>query len=106
MCIEKDQLHSLLDKLRRLKKHHGPNHPSLPSLLHRIVNLFDKFDLLQFSILFLLEQLRVEKIYLGFQHHDLALALCKIDQTFIKNNQLLKAEAFFLEAYAMLNHHN
>lgn len=106
ISFEKDELQSLLDKLRRLKKCHGPNHPSLPSLLHRIVKLFDKFDLLQFSILFLLEQLRVEKFYLSFQHHDLALTLCKIGQTFIKINQLLKAEAYFLEACAILNHHN
>jgi len=105
-CIEKDQLQSLLEKLRRLKKCHGQNHPSLSNLLHRIVNLFDKFDLFQFSILFLLEKLRVETFYLGFRHHDLALTFHKIGQTFVKNNQLLKAEAYFLETCAILNHHN
>lgn len=105
-CIEKYDLISLLDKLRNLKKWHGSNHPSLPGILQRIVNLFDHFNLSQFSILFLLEQLRVEKFYLGFQNLDLVHTLCKIGNFFSNNNQLLEAEAYFSEGFSILNHHN
>ena len=101
--IEKDELLSLLDKLICLKNWHGHDHPSIPSLLQRIASILDGiFDLLELSILFLLQQYQMEKHYLGFQHPDLAITLFRIGKAFVRNGQLSEAEAYLSEAIILM----
>jgi len=67
---------SLLNRMKSLKENSGPNHPSMPNLLNHIGNILDESNLLQFSLLFFLEQLRIERYYLGSYHPDLDITLC------------------------------
>ena len=102
-CVEKEELLSLLDKLIDLKNWHGQNHPSIPSLLQRIASILDGiFDLLELSVLFLLQQYQMEKHFLGFQHPDLAITLYRIGKTFVRNSQFSEADAFFSEAIIIM----
>ena len=57
---------SLLNRLKSLKENFGENHSSMPNLLSGIGNILDEYNLLQYSISFFLEQLRIKKTILGF----------------------------------------
>ena len=105
-CSEKRKMSSLLNKLKNLKTWYGPNHPSMPQLLLLIGDILGESNGPEISILFFLEQLRIEKYYLGFQHHDLAVTLNRIGEMHLKMNMLLEADRYFSESLSILNANN
>ena len=97
------KLLSLLNKMKNFKESHGQNHPSMPNLLNNIGDILEECDLLQYSIIFFIEQLRIEKYYLGFQNPDLASTLHRIGQAHLRNNQIPEAAKYLFEAIRILN---
>ena len=97
---------SLLNRMKSLKENSGLNHPSMPNLLNHIGNILDESNLLQFSLLFFLEQLRIERYYLGSYHPDLAITLCKIGEIHIKNGQFSEAKKSFIGALLIMKNNN
>ena len=93
-----------MDKLRKLTKCHGPNHPSLNLLVHMTVIFWWVRSIKIFCIIFTILTSRWI-FYLSFQHHNSALVLRKTGKNFVKK-QPLKAEACFLESFTSFYHHN
>jgi len=105
-CSIRYKLMTLLSKLKMLKQCHGQNHPSMPGILNTVGDILGNNDLSQQAILFFLEQIRIERYYLGSQHHDLAFTLHKVGQIFFENHQLMEAENCFSEAITILDKSN
>ena len=103
---EANKIISILHKLVCLKKQYGRNHSSMPILLNSIGNSLAENDLSNYSISFFLEQLRIEKHYLGNHHHDLVPTLNRIGEIYIETHEILKAFDYFLESFAILNKSN
>lgn len=97
---------SLLDRLQQLNKNYGHNHPSMPNLLDLIGKIFYDANLSVFSILFFLEQLRIEIYYLGPQHLGLAPTINRIGEIYMKNDQFSEAEECFSQVFLILKNNN
>ena len=78
----------------------------MPIVLNVIGNILDESDLSMFSMVFFLEQLRIERYYLGHQHHDLAPTLNRIGEIYLKHHQLSEAEECFAEVILILKSNN
>jgi len=96
------KLLSLLNKIKNLKESYGQNHPSMPRLLNHIGDILEECNLLKYSILFFVEQLQIEKYYLGFQNPDLASTLHRIGQAHLMNNQMPEAAKYLFEAFRIV----
>ena len=93
----------LLNKLKTLKEKYGRNHSSMLNLLDHIADILAANNLKSHSVLFLLEKLRIEKYYLGIDHHYLAVTLSRIGQTYVDNHQLSEAEEYLSNAILLMN---
>lgn len=82
---------------------HGRDHSSIPSILRSIGEILVENNLSNYSILFFLEQLRIEKLYLGNHHHDLVDTLYRIGDIYLENNYLSQAEKYFSDTITILN---
>jgi tetratricopeptide (TPR) repeat protein len=96
----------LLNNLKSLKREYGQNYLSIPNLLNIVGNILDESKLSLYSISFFKEQLRIEKYYLGDQHHDLAITLNRIGEIHMKIDQLSEAAEYFSQVFAILNKNN
>jgi len=97
----------LLNKLKDFREYFQPNdHPSLPKMLCEVGNLIADTSMSQLALPFFIEQLRIERYYLGRHHPDLASVYFSIGQVYEKNNQSEEAKKCFMEALALLNNHN
>ena len=103
---EAKKIRSNLNKLKDLKTHYGRNHPSMSSLLNFIAESLAENSLSEYSILFFLEQLRIETYYLGNHHHDLAYTLNRIGEIHCENHQILEAAHYFSESMVILKTSN
>ena len=99
----------ILQKLNKLKNFREyfqyKDHPSLPKILCEIGSLIAETSQSQLALPFFVEQLRIEKYYLGSTHPDLASVLFSIGQVYEKNDQLVEGKKCFMEAFALLNNH-
>ena len=59
----------------------------------------------QFALPFYVEQLRIEKYYLGY-HPYLASVLISIGQVYERKDKLIEAKKHFMEALSLMNGHN
>ena len=95
-----------LNKLKNFREHFGyKDHPSLPKILNDIGELIAETSLSELALPFFVEQLRIEKYYLGWFHPDLAFVLSSIGRIHAKENKLEKARKYFMEALVLLNNH-
>ena len=92
----------LLHKLLAYRDHYGHNDPSILVILNDIGKCFEDSHLSPLSIKFYKEQLRIEGLYLGQLHPDLANTLNEIGKVYAKNWQFTKAEEYFGEALHLL----
>ena len=92
----------LLNQLQSWRNHYGYNDSSIPDLLNRIGKYLEESHLSQLSHYFYLEQLRIEELYLGPFHPDLAQTLNSIGQVYSTNDQFLEATDYFSSALNLL----
>ena len=101
-----DILHNL-NKLKDYREYHGyKDHPSIPKILSDIGNIMLETSSSQLALPFFMEQLRIEKYYLGGSHPDLASVLFNIGQVYERNDQMAMAQKHFGEALSLLSKHN
>ena len=95
-------LHNL-NKLKHYREYFNyQNHPSIPNILKNIGELMAQTCKSQLAIPFFIEQLRIEKYYLGCHHPDLASVLYSIGQIYEKNDQLVESRKYFIKAISLL----
>jgi len=100
-----DIIHNL-DKLKDFKEYfRQKDHPSIAKILSDIANIISETSLSQLSLPFLMEQLRIEKYYLGCYHPDLASVLFNIGHIYEMHDKLNEAKKFFTEALLLLDNH-
>ena len=93
-----------LNKFKDLNEYFGhENHPSLPKILSDIGNKIADTSLSQLALPFYIEQLRIEKYYLGCSHPDLASVLFSIGQIYERHNHFTNARNYLEEALSLLN---
>jgi len=101
-----DILHNM-NKLKDFREYFGyKDHPSIPKILEDAGNVMAKTSLSQLALPFFMEQLRIEKYYLGCFHPDLASVLSNIGQIYEKIDQPIIASNYLTEALSLLNNHN
>ena len=104
-----DSLESLkiiqqLNKLNDYREYFGnKDHPSLPKILSDIGNSISTTSSSLLAIPFFMEQLRIEKRYLGCNHPDLASVLFSIGQVYENNDRLIEATKYLTDALCLLN---
>ena len=97
----------ILNNLKKLKDYReyfkNRDHPSIAQILCDIGVIVMKTSLPQLALPFLMEQLRIEKSFLGSAHPDLASVLHNIGQIYQRHNKLEDAKNYFTEALSLLN---
>jgi len=104
-CLAFDQRINLLQLLKQLqvwRNHYGYNDSSILDILNKIGKQLEESSLSQFSHYFYLEQLRIEELYLGCDHPDLADTMNIIGQVYAKNDQFTEAAECFADALLLL----
>lgn len=95
-----------LNKLKDFREYFQPNdHPSLPKMFNEIGDLIVATPMSQLALPFYIEQLRIERYYLGRHHPDLASVYFSIGKIYEKNEHLEEAKKYFVEAITLLNNH-
>ena len=93
-----------LNRLIELKMfNQNGDHPSIAGIIKSVGNSIKQTSYAGLALPFFLEQLRIEKRYLGCKHPDLAHVLLDIGQVFEEDNDLVEAKKYFMEALSLLN---
>ena len=96
-----------LNKLKDFRAYfRNKDHPSITNILSDIANIIAETSYSQLSLPFLMEQLRIEKSYLGCNHPELASVVFSIGKIYEGNGALIEANNFFTEAFRLLSSHN
>ena len=98
ICTEVDLLHKLLAYI----DYFGRNDSSIIVILNEIAKRFEDSQSPSLSLHFYKEQLRIEKLYLGHVHPDLANTLNSIGEVYVNNEQFSEAAKYFEEAFHLL----
>ena len=100
---ESVQILNKLKQLKDMKKYYGNiDHPSVIAIINRIGHDIAKTCLSLAALPFFMEQLRIEKQYLGCYHPDLASILFDIGEIYEENDELVEAKEYFKEALHVL----
>ena len=103
---ERKVIIELLVRLQEFRKYYSYNDSSLSNILDEIDKRLQDSHLSQLSLDFLQEKLRIEKLYLGPCHADIASTLYRIGQVYAENEQAIQASEYFLEALFLLKERN
>jgi len=99
----------ILHNLRKLKDFREYfnyiDHPSIAQILGDVGNIMGKSSLSHLALPFLMEQLRMEKSFLGCVHPDLSSVLFSIGQIYQRHDKLVEAKKYLMEALSLLNNH-
>ena len=102
--IESVQILQKLKQLKDIKTYYrNVDHPSAIALLNSIGHDIAKTCLSLAALPFFLEQLRIEKQYLGCYHPDLTSLLFDIGKIYEENDELAEAKEYFAEALYVLD---
>jgi len=104
--IDEIKIKEKLATFKKTKKHFGKvDHPSISNILKNIGNILAGTPLSLLALPFFLEQLRIEKYYLGHHHPDIAFTLYKIGQIYQRQDELIEAKTYFIDALCLLDFH-
>ena len=101
--MESIQMLQLLNQLKHSRTHYGKDHPSLTSILSTLNNMIGRTSFSYLAIPFLMEQLRIEKLYLGCNDPDLASILYSIGHIYETYDKVTEAEKYLADALDLLN---
>ena len=103
---QRENLIELLTQLQDFRKYYGCNDISVTSMLDQLGSNLQESHLSRFSLYFYQEIIRIEKLYLGPRHPDLAPTLYNIGQVYAENEQFFEATEYFSEAFFLLKNSN
>lgn len=108
-CVGISEMNNMLQELNQLQSwrdRHGYDDSSISIALNKIGKYLEDSHLSQVSIYFYLEQLRIEQLYLGHLHPDLANTLNSIGQIYSRNDEFSEAAEYFSRARLLLENNN
>ena len=102
------ELSVLLKKLRSLRYNIGCNGPFITQILNSIGIFLLDFCLSHYAVPFFIEQLQIEKVFLGQDNPTLATTHNNIGQAYQKQHKYHQALTYFQQAFTLLksNHSN
>jgi len=90
--------------IQQLRYQLSSDYEALPSMFRFIGEVFSELSYFRFSIIFLLEQLRLERKYLGHGHPSVASTLNVIGETYLQENDFHNALEYFEMTLIVLSH--